>query len=254
MFDFQEKFKERNNVDLLKILLNPEAYQPKAVDAAKIIIESRQLSEEEISAAEALIKEEKQIAADKVKSKKDMENKVKSYSLSALRSINPIEAEAPSPIRIVKIISIILGGLFLLNLSFNLRMLWLSLPESPDWNIYSVLLFLSLLLTPVAIVLFFKRSRMGWIFIVGLLTYHIAISLENFIAGLIMEFTSNSYLDAIFHQPSPIGDFLVLGFYIVLLWAVCKKKVRSLYSINQQKMLSTIAIVTVLLLLSKAIT
>jgi len=50
--DFTEKFKTYTNTELLRIINNPEGYQPIAVGKAKKIFKDRQLSDEEIKFAQ----------------------------------------------------------------------------------------------------------------------------------------------------------------------------------------------------------
>lgn len=249
MFDFHEKFKERSSIDLLRILDNPSAYQTNAVEAAKAIIEDRQLSHEMISDAKALFERERQAKADKLQSKKSISN----YGLSTLQSINPLEAKPPEPTRIIGIICVLLAGLLFFKLYFNFRMMWLVLGDISYWDTYIVLFLLSLLYTPFALWLFYRKTSVGWVLIAALITYYVAISFEGFIVGLIMEFTQHEYLNVLFYQPSPWSSFLGLAFYIGVLFVVCKQKIRIIYRIGRQKMLSVLSLTAIVLVLSKAI-
>ena len=53
MTDFTEKFKTYSNTELLKIIDNPDLYQPLAVETANSIIASRQLTDQEFANAKA---------------------------------------------------------------------------------------------------------------------------------------------------------------------------------------------------------
>lgn len=77
-FNFYELYKSSTTVELLTIVAQPEKYQPAAVDAAKLILRERKVSEaEEIQAAEA-------IAARQPKGKKGIEEKSLSELLDPL--------------------------------------------------------------------------------------------------------------------------------------------------------------------------
>ncbi|WP_118973076.1 G protein-coupled receptor family protein [Taibaiella koreensis] len=55
LFDFKETYKNYNNTELLKILLQPDRYQPDALNAAQAILAERTVTEEEQVAAAAAL-------------------------------------------------------------------------------------------------------------------------------------------------------------------------------------------------------
>lgn len=123
MNDFTEKFKTYSNTDLLKIIQNPDDYQPLAVETAKTIFTSRQLSEEDIENAKAELESQRQDKEIQTQKKKDLENKVKNIADSLLETLNPIYTDTPTTDKIIKIICIVFGGLFLFQVYTEFGML-----------------------------------------------------------------------------------------------------------------------------------
>lgn len=69
--EFTDRYKNYSNSELLKIIDNPNNFQPLAVETAKAIFESRQLSDEDIEIAKATIaiqRQEKEAHDEKEKS------------------------------------------------------------------------------------------------------------------------------------------------------------------------------------------
>jgi hypothetical protein len=58
MSDFAERFRNHSNSHLLKIVESKGEYQPEAIEAAKNVLESRQLTEQEMQTAKAEIANE----------------------------------------------------------------------------------------------------------------------------------------------------------------------------------------------------
>ncbi len=78
MEDFIETYKTYSNSVLLKVIENPKDYQLLAVEAAKKVLESRQLTKEDIDAAKA------EIAIEEQKRKKAIDKKVKLFSRAVI--------------------------------------------------------------------------------------------------------------------------------------------------------------------------
>mgnify|MGYP000580745891 CR=1 FL=1 len=88
MSDFEERFKNHSNSHLFKIIESKGQYQPEAIDAAKNILTSRQLTEEEIEKAKAEIATE-QREKDALKQKRiKITNKVNESISSVVETIH----------------------------------------------------------------------------------------------------------------------------------------------------------------------
>ena len=89
MNDFTEKFKTYSNTDLLKIIESPDDYQPLAVETAKIIFSSRQLSEEDIENAKADLESQRQEKEIQTQKKRKIALTAE-YVKNIAKSIHPI--------------------------------------------------------------------------------------------------------------------------------------------------------------------
>jgi hypothetical protein len=167
--DFTEKFKTYTNTELLRIIDNPNDYQPKAVETAKILLSSRELTEAEIKIARDEL--EGQGKSTKEQRKGDVEEEYKNTVKSILNNVNPIPEKVPTAKKSIKIISILFGGLFILQHYHEFGMLSFRFtPSSPEQSLYLLLNYL--LLGPVAagIILFYMRKKIGWLLFTMYLT------------------------------------------------------------------------------------
>lgn len=249
MTDFTEKFTTYSNTDLLKIIDSPDDYQPLAVETAKTIFASRQLSDKDIEIATAELDALKQEKEAKDQKKKDLENKMKNVAASVLSMANPIQAETPNSDKIIKIVSIVFGGLFLFRLYKELGMISFMFTDSEaKWDFSMVLYFLPLLIVPTATILFFKRKKIGWTLLAIFLSY----SAVGSIGLLIMTLNSEPsiFLDLLFPQISPETYIMTLLFLAGILWTICKKEIREIYSVDKKFMYGTIGIIAVITVLT----
>lgn len=143
--ELNERFKAYSNTALLRIIDNPEEYQPKAVETAKSILADRQLTQEEVKIAKDELEVERQEKLYKEKKKRAVEEKIKNTSKSILDNISPIQKEIPTTEKTIRIISLVFGGMFLLSLFREFGMIILIIADFPkDWDLSVVLYFLSL--------------------------------------------------------------------------------------------------------------
>jgi hypothetical protein len=244
MTDFTEKFTTYSNTDLLKIIDNPDDYQPLAVETAKSIFASRQLNDHNIEIAKAELAALKQEKEGKDQKKKDLENKVKNIGASVFSTINPIPSETPNADKIIKITSIVFGGLFLFQLYQELEMISFMFTDiGAKWDFSMVLYFLPLLYVPIATIMFFKRKKIGWTLLAIFLSYSAVSSIGLFIMTLNREQSGFAPLDNIFPQSSPTTHIMTLLFFAGTLWTICKEEIREIYIVDKKFMFRTIGII-----------
>jgi len=248
--EFSEKFNTYSNVDLLRIIENPNDYQPQAVETAKTIFSERQLSEMEIKIAENELENERQQKLKKEQNKLIVEEKVKNIGNSIFDLINPIQKKTPTPEKSIKIISIIFGGLFLFQLYKEFGMLRFMFTDSyAEWGFDMVLYFLPLIIIPTATILFYMRKKTGWLLLTMFLTYSAVLTIGMIILTMNMKPSGIEVLDNIFPQTPLLTYILVFLFYTGIIWAISREKIRIIYSINKLTMTLTISIVTLVVAL-----
>jgi hypothetical protein len=247
MTDFTEKFTTYSNTDLLKIINSPDDFQPLAVETAKAIFASRQLSDMDIEIETAELHALKQEKETKDHKKKGLENKVKNITVSVLSTVNPIQAETPNSDKIIKIVSIVFGGLFLFRLYKEFGMFSFMFTDSgAKWDFSMVLYFLPLLIVPTTTILFFKRKKIGWTLLAIFLSYSAVSSIGLFILTLNREPSAFPALENIFPQTSPTTHIMTLLFFAGILGTICKKEIREIFSVDQKYMFRTIGIIATL--------
>ena len=245
--EFNEKFKTYTNTELLRIIDNPDGYQPNAVETAKIIFSDRQLTEEEIKNAKDEFEAERQEKLNKEQKKRLIEDKFKNIGKSILDNVNPIQNETPTTEKTIKIISLIFGGLFLFQLYKDFGMVsFMFTDNSADWDFSMVLYFLPLLVVPTATILFFKRNKFGWLLLTVFLTYSAVSAIGLSILTMNMEPMGTPALDNIFPQTSLTAHLLTFLFFVGTIGAISRDNIRTVYIISKQTMVLTILITAII--------
>jgi hypothetical protein len=80
----------------------------------------------------------------------------------------------------------------------------------------------------ISAILFWKRNKLGWILLSVLLTYSIVESIIKFL---------NAYL---YDKPGMVINFCVGIFLTLLIYLICKPKVREIYTVSNTVMYSAI--------------
>jgi len=244
--DFSEFYKSISNTELLNILDNPGDYQPLAVEAAKNELLKRQLSETEIKEAREQIIA-KQIQKEKQREKvKAIEDKVKATGYSLLDTLNPIQTGIPSTEKIIRLIVIVFGALFLYQLIKDFKIHEIYIKDIPRFPFDSILYLAPLLLLPVAIFTFWKKIRIGWFLLAIFLVFSTVAVLWELLQYFLLGPPGNSGLNSFFPQPSGSTLIIQLIFYGGTLYTICKQNMRNEFSISENKMLATIIITGVL--------
>jgi hypothetical protein len=157
-FDFQNKYKDYSNIELLKIVKSPGGYQQDAVTAAIQILDGRQVTEEEIQ----FVKQHfGQIEHDLLAEQK----KIASYKNNAVRVLDPLlkHSERIDPARWVHLLWLV----FILQYGWNFFTTvkyFLHFPRLEYYyNATALANGLSLLYTFFLSYLLFKQKKWGWI-------------------------------------------------------------------------------------------
>ena len=241
-YDFSKYYKTISNTELVGILDNPSDYQPLAVEAAKQEFSSRRLSEVELQEArQPLIvkQEQKEKERQKVKT---VETKIKTAGNTFIDTINPIQSEIPSTKKTIRLIVIVFGGVFLYQFIKDFRTHLAYVKDIPRFPFEGIIYLLPQILLPGAIVAFWKRKTFGWI----LLTIFLTFSAVGATWLLFQTFNWKPFgfagLDNLFARPTPTTYIIQLLFLLGTLSILCKANLREVFSIDKQKMGTTIGI------------
>ncbi len=245
--EFTEKFKTYTNTELLRIIDNPNGYQPAAVETAKTIFSDRQLTNEEIKIAKDELEIENQEKINKEQKKRAIEDKFISIGKSVIDTVNPIQKETPSIEKTIKIISLLLGGLFLFQLYQEFEILsYIFTDSSANLDFSLVLYLLPLVVILTAAILFYKKKKIGWILLTVFLTYSAVSAIGISILIIVMMFMGLDELDNFFSQTSMTKYLLTFLFFAGIIFAISRENIRTVYGISKQTMVLTISITVII--------
>lgn len=245
--DFSEYYKTISDTELINILDNPNNYQPIAIEAAREEYEKRALSESDIQEArQPLIaeQEEKDRKSEKLKA---VETKLKATAHTLIDTINPVQSEKPSTDKTIRFIVIIFGGLFLYQLIADFGTHLAYIKDFPEFPFASSMYLLPQIFLPIATITFWKRKTVGWILLTIFITSTAVGEMSLLFQAFTWKHTGLGSLDIIFPRPSPTTIIVQLLFSGGTLYVLCKTYIREVFSIDNQRMISTIAITTLVI-------
>ncbi|NMH29251.1 hypothetical protein [Flavobacterium silvaticum] len=246
MTNFTELFTTYSNLELLQIIDSPDRYQPLAVETAKTIWESRQLSEVDIQIAQEELANLKQEKEKQIQKRKDIGNKMEHIADTVFSPITMNPTENLGLQKIINFISVVFGVLFLIEVFKKFGMLRFVISEDQTkLDMEMILFFMPLLVVPLATILFFRRKKMGWVLLAGFLTYSVFTTARIFLLVWNMQQTGFSG-NSIFPQASPVSYLLVLLFFTGNLVAICTKGIREIFFIRLKEMIMLIVLVALL--------
>lgn len=246
MNNFTARFNKHSNSHLLKIIESKGEYQPEAIVAAKKILESRQLTEEEIGIAKVELANEKEEREAIIQKRINITNELKDFGTSVVDTINPVQETPPTVNKTILITSIVFGVISIyriVNESGFLKFMFTN--SNATWDLGMMFYFLPLLWIPSATVLFYMRKKAGWILLTAFITY-------STISALFLTYTElnrEPYLipafENLFPAISPTVIISTLLFFGGMLALLCKTSIRETYQIDKKAMLRIISISSV---------
>ncbi|TKG91565.1 hypothetical protein EYV94_21305 [Puteibacter caeruleilacunae] len=242
MNPFLDQYQSASNIELFRIIDDAENYQPLAVDAAQAIIDSRKLTEEEVNRVKeelALIHHEKI---------QDEERKQYFKQLILQKFDNFIgfgdlkQGESAESNKTIASIVVVYGIAYVFMIFSQIDILPMMLFEFNDWDYSTFLYFLPIVMLPIAISLFWKRKKIGWI----LLSFYLinkcvstAIMLES---ALRMDEASDTIFDSLFITPSVSTCVFLLLFYGATVLVIGRSVVRMTFSVSRLMMLIVVVV------------
>ncbi|MBI3133792.1 MAG: hypothetical protein HYZ14_03870 [Bacteroidetes bacterium] len=221
MNPFLDRYKNLDLIELLRILDRQEDYEPLAIQAVKIELDSRNVSLEELNEAKMILANEKLLKEKSAERKKEIRSAI-------INSINPIQSAHPSLSRSIIIISIAFTILSVYLIYTDLPFLMFLLEdEYMEWDLFSVFYFLPILIVPVATVLFWRRKKSGW----TILFVYLIFSLVNTIGVVSLSFIIESS-----YYGGTIPKFL---FFIGSIIAILKKDILGIYVVDKRYLYKT---------------
>lgn len=232
MFNFFENFQSYSNIELLKIVKRPNEYQPDAVAAAKKILTTRNVSEEELDTVTAyFIQVDSQTSKtnETIQSLKDQTNELLEPILQPSEHVNP-----------TKWLNIIILVVTLQYISEYIKVLselrFLLTSSDYHWDISSSLVIILLVYIQFVIYLLWKRKRWGWILLFSTNIFSVI--------SLVMRLAIYSRYNDIFSiDPSEI--IIPLAINLALIYVLFKKNIAQAFNVNE-KSKKEIAIIVII--------
>jgi len=245
--EFNEKFKTFSNTELLRIINNPDGYQPNAVETAKTTFSDRGLTQEEIKIVKEELEIEMQEILSKEQKKRAIKDQYKNFGKSILDHVNIIQNGTPTTGKTIKIISLLFFGIFLFQLFKEIGMIsYMFTDGSADWDFSMVLYFLPLVVVPTATALFYKRKKNGWLLLTTFLAYSAVSAIGLFVLTINVKPSGFAVMDNIFPQTSPTTHLLNFLFFAGTIWAISQENIRAVYAISKLTMIMTISITAII--------
>jgi len=239
MDKFLEKFTALSNSELLRITTNSKDYKPEAFQFAMKILESRQLTDEDLNKAkvelDTFIKEEN---IQNLR-RENIENKVNKIVTLIFGRFNPFQSGISTTERIIRTITILMVLLFLIQFYLDFPSLCLFFTDSAGhfhlfWDNSLLYVLLPHILFLMAIVLFFLKKGIGWILLTIVITYSVITYLT-----FVFTFT------LIYPRILCIVKALIGAGFLAF---ICNGNLRRIYSISDRKMYITLGTVSTILI------
>jgi hypothetical protein len=157
---FIERFKRLDPIDLITILNTAEDYRPEAVDAARKELESRQLTEEELSHVKSMYDE--RVNASQPRNEKWHQIKEKAEAIA--HELSPVQFGPQSQDKYIRSITVFAGVYFLFTLyqhTWFFESYFGDNALNMDWTVVEAAIPLVWLL--IAGILFGLKRKVGWI-------------------------------------------------------------------------------------------
>ncbi len=241
MTEFTELYKKLSNFELLKIIAESDKYNPIAVETAKTEIDSRELSTEELRKVETDINEHQEIKRLEIRKWKRQEEKIKQGASTFFETVNPVQNGIQTPEKIIRLTTLIFVAVTVFTIFKEFGMLSYMFSEGEvNWDLSLVEYCFPLIILPVAIFLFWKRKKSGWVLLSIYLTYSTISAIGLFFMSLGREPSGIPALESLFPTVSPITYIMTIIFFGGTLWLICKEIIRNIYKISKQTMIMTI--------------
>ena len=243
MGQFSERYKTFSNQELLKLLDNQSGYEPEPISDAKTELKNRNLSESELIEGKKELEIWQQEKFQENEKRLQFEHKIENLKSSIVKSLNPIQTEAPSTKRFILLISIVFGIIAGIRWFNEFEFIWYLFTDSyAEWGISELITFLPLMIITVSVILFWFRKRWGWILLAAYLTYTAVSALGLIMVSWNMKPVENSFFESFVTLPPTSGFIMLFLFYGGALWAINRKKIKIQFNINPTTALTIMVI------------
>ncbi|MCO5945597.1 hypothetical protein [Mucilaginibacter flavidus] len=235
---FSARYKLLNDADLIAIVDSPDDYQPTAVDAATIELQSRQLTPAQVDEIRTRASTNSQLQPSQ------QQNLIR-FKKSIFKKLNIDNQPLSKATRYINIITGAVGFFFIMAIMFGDTSIYKMMFSAASYNINFILIALPYVLLPLGTLLFGLRKKSGWIMLSAASTY-IAAQLLYFEKKNLLIKADRDFGDMISYNELIVESLVLLLFAVVAI-IMCRKDIRDIFKIDIKIMLFTMAVaVTVL--------
>ena len=247
MNEFIERYKTLSNSDLLRVIENQSDYQTKAVEAAKIEIQQRNLSDQEVDEAKSTLETDRQERKKQKEKRAVIEQKVINLGTSLFDIFNPIQKSTPTAEKLIRLITIVFGLIAVIKWYDVFGLIKIMLTDnSAGWDLSILVYLFPVIFLSIATILFGSRKKMGWVLMAIYLTYSAINTFGIIIRTWNMEPTEILGISNTFPQTSTNTQILITLFFGGILWVLSKKEIKEHYRINRRAAITTLGITAAL--------
>jgi hypothetical protein len=222
---FIERFKRLEPIDLVTILNTAEDYRPEAVDAARKELESRQLTEEQMSQVKSMYDE--RINASQPRNEKWHQLKEKAEGIA--HELSPVQFGPQSQVKYIRSITVFAGVYFLFMLyqhSWFLEHYFGDNALDFDWAVAELTIPLVWLL--IAAILFGLKRKAGWVL---MFAYFIKAAIGSVVFAVYFE------------RSSSIAQSLVIALIFgAAAYTIARNDLREVFNVNKTVMGSALVL------------
>ncbi len=219
---FTNVYKNLPTFRLLEIIENGQDYQPLAIEAATLELESRR----DIELAKTELNDKKtrdQKTADvQFQKQKEISNK----AANIWGVLNPLTQKTPE--KSITLLCIVLGALFLYKSITAFHSILFEFGQIANGDLYACWFMVEYLYLPLTIFLLWKRMKLGWQLFLIWLVYGVSTDLF-FLYHRFKTSTSDDPLMNLMPQPDFSAYLLVLILHAGLLVFICRPGIRKLF-------------------------
>jgi hypothetical protein len=238
----EEKYKEYTNKQLIEVVIKADDYQPAAVEMAKLILQQRDISNEEREQVKKAIEIEETTQEIKEQRKSESEDRIISFIKKLFNKINPLDKSEPATNKIINLTGLVFGYLLLEQLYYSLDYLAFLLEHESLLDFYSIVTLFEVIYLPLTIYFFFKRKKNGWIMLVAWISYFIVSYIAIIIYNLNSPVIDDPLFELISYQPNYTRLLLILAFFLGSLSVLLRRDIKKVFSISNLTMYLSILI------------
>jgi hypothetical protein len=244
MNQLAKTYKNFSNIQLIDILANKADYTPIAIETAELELANRHLTEDQLNEAKLAIEVKRNEKSNQEAKSKALGEKAKKIKRNIFESIDPMQEKSPD--KVIKGLCVFFGLMFLYNVYMDLSFLsFIFTDSSADLDMSVVVSIIPLIYLPTLIILFWKKSKIGW----GLLSIWLSYSIMAGVFAYIAESNMGEPEGGILEMISLFLPKKGLGYYMTvtmifgsLLYYINNKAIKEIYAIEKNWQLISIAI------------